>query len=82
MRSRKAACCATITDLLHGACTATFFSYLFNEYIMIRIPYLTQGEKGLLKVVRAPDIAKPLTGLGSGVMELALKHRGDAFRVV
>jgi phage-related protein len=29
-----------------------------------------------------PDIAKPLAGLGSGVMELALKHRGDAFRVV
>jgi phage-related protein len=31
---------------------------------------------------RMPDIAKPLTGLGSGVMELALKFRGDAFRVV
>ena len=31
---------------------------------------------------RMPDIAKPLTGLGSGVMELALKHRGDAFRLV
>ena len=31
---------------------------------------------------RMPDIAKPLAGLGSGVMELALKHRGDAFRVV
>jgi phage-related protein len=31
---------------------------------------------------RMPDIARPLTGLGSGVMELALKHRGDAFRVV
>lgn len=31
---------------------------------------------------RTPDIAKPMTGLGSGVMELALKHRGDAFRVV
>jgi phage-related protein len=31
---------------------------------------------------RMPDIAKPLTGLGSGVMELALRHRGDAFRVV
>jgi phage-related protein len=29
-----------------------------------------------------PSIAKPLTGLGSGVMELALRHRGDAFRVV
>lgn len=31
---------------------------------------------------RMPDIAMPLTGLGSGVMELALKYRGDAFRVV
>ena len=31
---------------------------------------------------RMPDIAKSLTGFGSGVMELALKHRGDAFRVV
>jgi phage-related protein len=29
-----------------------------------------------------PDIAKPLTGLGAGVMELALRYRGDAFRVV
>lgn len=29
-----------------------------------------------------PDIAKPLTGLGSGVLELALRHRSDAFRVV
>jgi phage-related protein len=29
-----------------------------------------------------PDIAKPLTGLGSGVMELALRQRGEAFCVV
>ncbi len=29
-----------------------------------------------------PDIAKPLAGFGSGVLELASKHRGDAFRVV
>jgi phage-related protein len=29
-----------------------------------------------------PSIAKPLAGLGSGVMELALRHRSDAFRVV
>lgn len=29
-----------------------------------------------------PLIAKPLAGLGSGVLELALKHRGDAFRIV
>ena len=31
---------------------------------------------------RMPDIAKALAGFGSGVMELALRHRGDAFRVV
>lgn len=31
---------------------------------------------------RMPDIAKPLTGFGSGVMELALKHGLDAFRIV
>lgn len=29
-----------------------------------------------------PGIAKPLTGFGSGVMELALRHRGDAYRVI
>jgi len=28
------------------------------------------------------DIAKPMHGLGSGVFELALRFRGDAFRVV
>jgi phage-related protein len=29
-----------------------------------------------------PDIAKPMHGLGSGVFEVALPFRGDAFRVV
>ena len=29
-----------------------------------------------------PGIAKPLSGLGAGVMELALRHRVDAYRVV
>lgn len=28
------------------------------------------------------DIVKPLHGLGSGVLEIALPYRGDAFRVV
>lgn len=28
------------------------------------------------------DIAKPMKGLGSGVFEVALPYRGDAFRVV
>ena len=26
------------------------------------------------------DVAKPMHGLGSGVFEIALPHRGDAFR--
>ena len=29
-----------------------------------------------------PEIARPLHGLGSGVFEIALRHRGNAFRVV
>jgi phage-related protein len=29
-----------------------------------------------------PSIAKPLKGFGSGVLELALAFRGDAYRVV
>jgi phage-related protein len=28
------------------------------------------------------DVAKPMYGLGSGVLEIALPFRGDAFRVV
>lgn len=28
------------------------------------------------------DTAKPLQGFGAGVLELALRHRGDAWRVV
>lgn len=29
-----------------------------------------------------PAVAKPLSGLGSGVLELALRYRGDAYRVI
>ena len=28
------------------------------------------------------DIAKPLKGIGSGVMEIAIRYRSDAYRVV
>ena len=27
-------------------------------------------------------VAKPMHGLGSGVLEIALRHRGDAFRLI
>ncbi|HEX4066655.1 MAG TPA: type II toxin-antitoxin system RelE/ParE family toxin [Acidobacteriaceae bacterium] len=29
-----------------------------------------------------PDIARPMLGLGSGVLEIALPFRGNAFRVI
>ena len=29
-----------------------------------------------------PDVAKPMHGMGSGVFEIALPFRGDAYRVV
>lgn len=28
------------------------------------------------------DVAKPFRGVGSGVFEIALRHRGDAWRVI
>jgi len=31
---------------------------------------------------RKADIAKPLTGFGPGVLEIALKHRSNAYRAV
>lgn len=33
-----------------------------------------EGEKA--------EIAKPLQGLGAGVLEIAIRHRGDAWRVI
>ena len=52
----------------------------------IGFPARTQEQAlDALSIVAAggkPDVAKPLTGLGSGVWELALKTRGDAYRVV
>ncbi len=48
-------------------------------------PAARQGfSRALVAVARGetPDLAKPLRGLGSGVWELALRTRGDAFRVV
>jgi phage-related protein len=38
---------------------------------------LTQIAEG-----QTPDIVKPLHGLGTGVWEIAIKDRGDAFRVI
>ena len=45
-----------------------------QDRAMTALSFIAEGAK--------PDIAKPLSGLGSGVWELAIKSRGDAYRVV
>ena len=51
-----------------------------------RFPEGAQIEVGRALTVVAegghPDIAKPLKGFGTGVFELALRHRTEAYRVV
>jgi phage-related protein len=42
----------------------------------------TQRALTIVAEGSTPDVAKPLVGLGSGVWELAIKERGDAYRVV
>ena len=39
------------------------------------------GALTIIAEGRTPDVAKPLVGFGSGVFELAMRHRGDAFRL-
>ena len=41
---------------------------------MFALRMAAQGEKA--------DAAKPMKGLGAGVFEIAVRHRGDAFRTV
>jgi phage-related protein len=41
---------------------------------MFALRIAAQGEKA--------DAAKPMKGLGAGVFEIAVRHRGDAFRTV
>ena len=51
-----------------------------------RFPLAAQIETARALTIVAegghPDVAKPLKGFGSGVFELALRHRTDAYRVV
>ena len=51
-----------------------------------QFPHIAQLQCRLALTVAAeggmPDIAKPMKGFGSGVFEIALPFRGDAFRVI
>ena len=46
------------------------------------LPAQQKAARGLTQIAEGdtPEIAKPMTGLGAGVWELAIKERGDAFR--
>jgi phage-related protein len=50
------------------------FPEAIQDQIMFALGVAAHGEKA--------DPAKPMKGLGSGVFEIALRHRGDAFRAV
>ena len=41
---------------------------------MFALRMAAEGEKA--------DIAKPMKGLGAGVLEIAMRYRGDAYRTV
>jgi len=45
-----------------------------QDQMTVALRLAARGEKA--------DIAKPMKGLGSGVYEIALAHRGDAYRAV
>lgn len=52
----------------------TSFPLPVQDKVRNALRLVAQGAK--------PDIAKPLQGLGAGVWELAVRARGDAYRVV
>ena len=55
-----------------------------RDYREFPVAAQTVVEDALTQIAEGgmPDIAKPLTGLGAGVWELAIRARGDAYRVV
>lgn len=62
----------------------TWLKGAVKDYNRFPLDAQTKVELALTIVAEGgtPLIAKPLTGLGAGVWELALKKRGDAYRVV
>jgi phage-related protein len=52
-----------------------FENFPYDAQLEIRRALTVVAEGGW------PDIARALKGFGSGVIELALRHRGEAFRL-
>ena len=55
-----------------------------KDFRTFPLPAHQKAARGLTQIAEGdtPEIAKPMTGLGAGVWELAIKERGDAFRVI
>lgn len=55
-----------------------------KDFRAFPLPAQQKAARGLTQIAEGdtPQIAKPMTGLGAGVWELAIKERGDAFRVI
>ena len=54
-----------------------------HEFLTLTAPSLEQAGFGVMVAEGVtPGVAKPLKTLEGGVFELALRHRGDAFRAV
>ncbi len=56
------------------------------QKVVLRFPVIVQREVARALDIAAAgeksDTAKPMKGMGAGVLEIALRHRGDAFRAV
>ena len=55
-----------------------------KDFRAFPLPAQQKAARGLTQIAEGdtPEIAKPMTGLGAGVWELAIKQSGDAFRVI
>lgn len=64
--------------------TVSWIKAARKEFETFPQPVQTEALRALTVAAQGgmADQVKPLKGFGSGVMEIVLRHRGDAFRVV
>jgi phage-related protein len=52
------------------------------SYAVVPSDFLAESRSPIAAEGGKADIAKPFKGVDGGVFEIALKHRGDAFRTI
>jgi len=59
--------------------TISWLKGALKDFKAFPLPAQQKAARGLTQIAEgdAPEIAKPLNGLGSGVWELAIKERGE-----